>query len=310
MPRSLVEQPEHGLFSPDGRGGGHPDVEVTTVDLHLELAVLGATTFDNVHVGHDLDAAHERRANVGRQREHLREGTIHAEPHSHDRVGRLDMHIRGTVAKCLGDDLVHHLHDRTVSTGRRRRKQIRVLRRRGESHLGAGECIKMTFDFNKHRVCGVHHGCDVGSRRNTQMHVQDGKFLEEADRFAVERVDHRHAQRDSVVLERQQAIPLCVSGLYPNGRGGRRGGRTEVGKWHVQQPRGGEGETALVDRAGIDELATQRPAVTDVIGNHPLNAGLVAGAGAHDGIGQGHGVEIRLARVGRNLGTGKLDDRA
>src|SRR5437016_13764022 len=38
-----------------------PDVECTAVDIRFDLSILGAAPLDDVHVGHDLDPAHQRR---------------------------------------------------------------------------------------------------------------------------------------------------------------------------------------------------------------------------------------------------------
>ena len=84
------------------------------VDGHLELAVLRTPPLDDVHVGHDLDAADERRAHVGRQRQHLVQRAVDAEADAHLLVGRLDVHVRRTVAQRLGDDLVDDLDDGRV----------------------------------------------------------------------------------------------------------------------------------------------------------------------------------------------------
>ena len=82
--------------------------------VHLELAVLRTAPLDDVHVRHDLDAAHERRAHLGRQLDHLLERAVDAEPHAHALVGRLDVHVGRAVAQRLRDDLVDDLDDRRV----------------------------------------------------------------------------------------------------------------------------------------------------------------------------------------------------
>ena len=50
-----------------------PDVECTAVDIRFDLSILGAAPLDDVHVGHDLDPAHQRRSHVDREVEHVAE---------------------------------------------------------------------------------------------------------------------------------------------------------------------------------------------------------------------------------------------
>ena len=92
----------------------HAHVEVAVVDVHLELTVLRTAPLDDVHVGHDLDAADERLAHLRRQLDDLAERAVDAEAHPHAVFGRLDVHVGGAVAQRLGDDLVDDLDDRRV----------------------------------------------------------------------------------------------------------------------------------------------------------------------------------------------------
>ncbi len=74
----------------------------------------GRRRLDDVHVGHDLDAAHERLAHLAGQLDDFVERTVDAEAHPHAIFGGLDVHVGGAVAQRLGDDLVDDLHDRRV----------------------------------------------------------------------------------------------------------------------------------------------------------------------------------------------------
>ena len=62
----LVQESHDAAFAHDRRRRGHPDVDLFPVDVDRELAVLGPTAFDDVHVGHDLDSTHQARADRGR----------------------------------------------------------------------------------------------------------------------------------------------------------------------------------------------------------------------------------------------------
>ena len=63
---------------------------------------------------HDLHAADERGAHLGRQLDDVLQRTVDAEPDAHTVFGGLDVHVGRAVAQRLRDDLVDDLHDRRV----------------------------------------------------------------------------------------------------------------------------------------------------------------------------------------------------
>ena len=123
---ALVEQPQHHLLAPDRRrwwttrmSSARPSI------VHADLAVLRAAPLDDVHVGHDLDAADERRAHRAGQVEHVVQRAVDAEPDPHPVVLRLDVDVGGAVAQRLGDDLLDDLDDRRVVVGTSRSRRGR-----------------------------------------------------------------------------------------------------------------------------------------------------------------------------------------
>jgi hypothetical protein len=95
---------------PRSSSSSQRDVEVAVVDLHLELSALGTAPFDDVHVGHDLDAADERLAHLRRQLDDVAERAVDAEPTRRSlRPARCAR--RDAVAQRLRHDLVDDLHD-------------------------------------------------------------------------------------------------------------------------------------------------------------------------------------------------------
>ncbi len=107
----LVEDPEHALLAVDGGGRGDAHVERYAVDLDLELAVLGPAALDDVHLGHDLDATHERGAHDRRQVEDLVQCAVDAVADAHAVGHRLDVDVGGALAHRLGQQQVHDLDD-------------------------------------------------------------------------------------------------------------------------------------------------------------------------------------------------------
>src|SRR3954463_7931566 len=90
---ALVEQPQDDLLSPDRACGGDADVEVTTVDRHRDLAVLGPATLDDVHAGGDLQPRGDRRTHRVGQRHHVVQRAVDAVAHTHALVLRLDVYV-------------------------------------------------------------------------------------------------------------------------------------------------------------------------------------------------------------------------
>ena len=85
--------------------------------VHLELAVLRTPPLDDVHVGHDLDAADQLGPGRRGKLEHLAQRAVDAEADPHPPFGRLDVDVGRAVAQRLGDDLVDELDDRRVVGG-------------------------------------------------------------------------------------------------------------------------------------------------------------------------------------------------
>ena len=103
------------------------DVELAAVDLDLDLAVLRAAALDDVHVGHDLDAADERRRHRRRAASRtLVQRAVGADADAHAVLLRLDVHVGGAVAHRLFEDEVDDLDDRRVLVDLDRRGVVRV----------------------------------------------------------------------------------------------------------------------------------------------------------------------------------------
>ena len=83
----LVEQTEDRLFAPDRGSRRDTHVEFTHVDRHVKLPVLRTALFDDVHVGHDLDAARQRSAEIDRPKS-LTQRAVNPEPHPYAIVDR------------------------------------------------------------------------------------------------------------------------------------------------------------------------------------------------------------------------------
>ena len=54
--RGAIEQPHHDGLAVDGGHGGHPDVDAPVGQRNPDAAILGQSTFRDVHLGHQLDA--------------------------------------------------------------------------------------------------------------------------------------------------------------------------------------------------------------------------------------------------------------
>ena len=126
---ALVEQPQHRGLAPDGRAGRDAHVDADAVDRHLELAVLRTPALDDVHLGHDLDAADQLGAGRRRKAEHLAQRTVDPVADADPPVGRLDVDVGRAVAQRLGDDLVDELDDRRVVGGADDRFDLLLARR-------------------------------------------------------------------------------------------------------------------------------------------------------------------------------------
>ena len=111
---AAVEQPQDDLLAPDRGHGRDPDVERSTVDGHLDLAVLRSPTLDDVHLGHDLDPAAQRLRDRCRELGRVVQRTVDPEADADLAVLRLDVDVGRALADRLRDDALHHLHDRRV----------------------------------------------------------------------------------------------------------------------------------------------------------------------------------------------------
>ena len=66
-----VEQPHNQLFAPNGLDGRHPHVELSTINVHADLAVLRPPPLNDVHTGHDLYPRAEGSPSRTRQVRHV-----------------------------------------------------------------------------------------------------------------------------------------------------------------------------------------------------------------------------------------------
>ena len=90
------------------------DVERLAADDRLDLTVLRAAALDDVHVRHDLDAAHERLRHRLGEAQHLVQRAVGAVADAHAIVERFDVHVGRAVAHRLLEDERDDLHDRRV----------------------------------------------------------------------------------------------------------------------------------------------------------------------------------------------------
>ena len=81
---------------------------------HRDLPVLRSAPLDDVHLGHDLEPAHERRRHAGWELDGVVQRTVDAEPDPQLLALGLDVDVRGPVAHRLGDEQVDDLDDRRV----------------------------------------------------------------------------------------------------------------------------------------------------------------------------------------------------
>ena len=109
-----VEKPHDALLTPDGGDGGHPDVDLFPVDLRAQLAVLRPTSFDDVHAGHDLDAADQADSHGGGECQDLLECAVDPVANPDSELGRFDVDVGRAVTHGLGEDAAHHLDDRRI----------------------------------------------------------------------------------------------------------------------------------------------------------------------------------------------------
>ncbi len=110
----LVEDTHDALLTPDGGGGGHPDVDFLAIDRGRQLAVLGTTTLDDVHTRHDLDATDQSESHRRRKDEDLFQGAVDTEPHPDDLVGWLNVHVGGAVTHGLHEDAIDNLYHGSI----------------------------------------------------------------------------------------------------------------------------------------------------------------------------------------------------
>ncbi len=111
---AAVEQPHDQLLAPDRLDGGHPDVELSAVDIDADLAVLRAPALDDVHAGHDLHARGEGRPGSGRKVCHVLQHAVDPKPDPQEVLLRLDVYVRRPVAQPLRDQQVDDLNGRRV----------------------------------------------------------------------------------------------------------------------------------------------------------------------------------------------------
>ena len=101
-----VEDSQHHALAEHGGQGRDPDVDAVAAQGELDLAVLRQPALGDVEVGHDLDAAGDRRRQVARGRHQLVEDAVDPVPHLVLLLERLEVDVRRLV---LDRQQEHHV---------------------------------------------------------------------------------------------------------------------------------------------------------------------------------------------------------
>ena len=123
-----VEEPHDALLAPDRGHGGDTHVDFFAVDLRAQLAVLWPASLDDVHSGHDLDAADQPDAHGRGERQHLFERAVDPVADPDAQFGGLDVDVGRPVTHGLGQDATDDLDDGRV-VGHHVGRQSRCVRR-------------------------------------------------------------------------------------------------------------------------------------------------------------------------------------
>ena len=103
-----VEDPQDDALAEHGGQGRDADVDAVAAEGELDPAVLGQPALGDVEVGHDLDAAGDRRGQVARRRDQLVEHAVDPVPHLVLFLERLEVDVRGLV---LDRQQQHHVEE-------------------------------------------------------------------------------------------------------------------------------------------------------------------------------------------------------
>ena len=204
----LVEDPHDALLAPDGGDGGHPDVDLLAVDLCAQLAVLGPTPFDDVHAGHDLDAADQADAHGGGERQDFLERAVDPVAHPDAELGRFDVDVRGAVALGLGQDAAHDLDDRRV-VGDDLGVSGRRLDRPSSGALDGLEGLDEVVDAADGPVVVVDRPAHLGQRGQHRTDRGPACLAQERDELRRGLVGHRDVEADLVERHGDHEVLAC-----------------------------------------------------------------------------------------------------
>src|SRR4029079_1546971 len=109
---AAVEDTHDDAFAEHGGQDADTQVHGVAADLEGDTAVLRQTTFGDVEVGHDLDAAGDGHGDVPRRRNHLVEHTVDAVTQLVLALERLEVDVAGLVLDRLQKHEVEQLLDR------------------------------------------------------------------------------------------------------------------------------------------------------------------------------------------------------
>ena len=146
---------------------------------------------DDVHVGHDLDAADERLPHLRRQLDHVAERTVDPEAHAHAVFGRLDVHVGRAVAQCLCHDLVDDLHDRRVQIY----DLVDRARRQLHDQVAGPEGIDVGADGRQRAVGLVDAVAQLRGHAERDVHFFHRQRPEEAQHVGVQGVGDGDRER-------------------------------------------------------------------------------------------------------------------
>jgi hypothetical protein len=129
-----VEQSEHDLFAEQGRQHRHTEVDLAAGAAIVETAPLmrpscGRRFLGDVQPRHDLDARHERIAELERRGHHGLQHAVDAEPHAQFLFVRLDVNVTGAALNRRQEQRVGEPDDRRFAALLLERGRVESLRR-------------------------------------------------------------------------------------------------------------------------------------------------------------------------------------
>ena len=110
----VVEHTRDDLLPPHRRQRRHTQVDRLPEVAHREPPVLGDPPLGDVHVGHDLQPAHDPAQDAARGPVGVAEHAVDAVADPQVLLGRLEVDVGGLVGDRLGDQQVHEPHHRGV----------------------------------------------------------------------------------------------------------------------------------------------------------------------------------------------------